>query len=147
VQKFANARDAKEFLVSRIITEAQREGISLSDVERKMLYFSETAWTLPDIVEVNDAFDRDYDQASYEEKIGTLVRNFCAYSRKANRDDFDGWRQAVHRIHREDHYLLVLIAAAGALPSSPKVGFLKLVAIGFMMACVIFAIAYLFISR
>jgi hypothetical protein len=62
VQRFATARDAKEFLVSRIITESQREGVPLSEVERKMLYFSETAWTLPDIGEVNDAFDREYNQ-------------------------------------------------------------------------------------
>jgi len=73
VQTFATARDAKEFLVSRIITEAQREGVPLSETERKMLYFSETAWTLPDIADVSDAFDRDYDQARYEEKIGTLL--------------------------------------------------------------------------
>ncbi len=55
---FDTARDAKEFLVSRIVTEAQREGIPLSEVEREMLYFSETASTLPDIAEVNAAFDR-----------------------------------------------------------------------------------------
>ena len=66
---FANAREAKEFLVTRIVAEAQRESVSLSEVERKMLYFSETGWTLPDIMVVSDAFDRDYDQAKYEEKI------------------------------------------------------------------------------
>jgi hypothetical protein len=82
VQTFATARDAKEFLVNRITTEAQREGVPLSETEREMLYFSETAWTLPDIADVNEAFDRDYDQARFEEKIGTLVRNSCAESRK-----------------------------------------------------------------
>jgi hypothetical protein len=66
VSKFAAPRDAKEFLINRIVTEAQRQSVSLSDVERKMLYFSETAWTLPDIEEVNEAFDREYDQAKYE---------------------------------------------------------------------------------
>ena len=79
---FAATRDAKEFLASKIITEAQREGISLSETERKMLYFSETAWTLPDIADVSNAFDRDYDHARYEEKIRALARNFSADSRK-----------------------------------------------------------------
>ena len=69
VQTFATTRDAKEFLVSRIVAESQREGVPLSEVERKILYFSETAWTLPDIEEVNDAFDREYNQAEYERKI------------------------------------------------------------------------------
>ena len=141
---FATARDAKEFLVSRIVAESQREGVSLSEVEKKMLYFSETAWTLPDIADVSDAFDRDYDQARYEEKIGTLVRNFRADSRKNNRGDFDAWTEAVRTIHREDHYLLVLISASGSKNRHPA-GFLKLAAIGFTLACVVFAVAYLFL--
>jgi hypothetical protein len=43
MRRFATTRDAMEFLVSRIVTEAQREGVPLSETERKMLYFSETA--------------------------------------------------------------------------------------------------------
>jgi hypothetical protein len=144
VRTFAAARDAKEFLVSRIITEAQREGVPLSETERKMLYFSETAWTLPDIAEVSDAFDRDYDQARYEEKIGSLIRNLRADSRKNNRSDYEAWTEAVRRIQREDHYLLALISASRS-KNSPPVGFLKPVAIGFGLAGFICAVAYLFL--
>jgi hypothetical protein len=146
VQTFATARDAKEFLVSKITTEAQREGVPLSEIERKMLYFSETAWTLPDIADVNEAFDRDYDEARYEEKIGTLVRNFCAESRKNNRGDFDAWTEAIRTIHQEDHYLLVLISEASS-KRSRQVGFAKLAAIGFVIACAILTAAYLFLTR
>jgi hypothetical protein len=146
VKTFATIRDAKEFLVSTIVTEAQREGIPLSEIERKMLYFSETAWTLPDIAEVNDAFEREYDQAKYEEKIGTLVHNFCADSRKNNRPDFDAWTEAIRTIHREDHYLLVLISAAES-KKSRQVGFLKLAAIGLVMAFIILTAAYLYLRR
>ena len=142
---FATPRDAKEFLVSRIVTEAQREGIALSEIERKMLYFSETASTLPDIADVSDAFDGNYDQEKYEEKIGSLVRNFCADSRKNNPIDFDAWTEAVRTIRPEDHYLLVLISA-GSKTSSPT-GFLKLAAIGFAIACVLLIAGYLFLRR
>ena len=65
---FATPRDAKEFLVSRIVTEAQREGIALSEIERKMLYFSETASTLPDIADVSDAFDGNYDKRNMKKR-------------------------------------------------------------------------------
>ena len=34
--------DAKVFLACRIAEEAEREGFPLTEVERKMLYFSET---------------------------------------------------------------------------------------------------------
>jgi hypothetical protein len=80
--RFGNAREAKEFLVSKIADEAQREGAPLSEVERKMLYFTENYWTLPDMMEVNEAFDRDYDAAEYEKKIAQLVRHAHARTRK-----------------------------------------------------------------
>jgi hypothetical protein len=112
VQTFATTREAKEFLVSRIVTEAQREGVPLSEIETKMLYFSETHWAPPDFMEVNDAFERDYDSAEYEHKIGALIRNFRANARKNNRDEFDSWEEAVRMLRSEDHYLLVLIGVA-----------------------------------
>jgi hypothetical protein len=34
---FQSGREAKEFLISRIVAEAQRENVLLSEVERKML--------------------------------------------------------------------------------------------------------------
>lgn len=58
---FPSAREAKEFLVSRIVEQARRENTPLSEIERKMLYFSETGWTLPDIMEGNEEFDREYE--------------------------------------------------------------------------------------
>ena len=146
MQTFASIRDAKEFLVSRIVAEAEREGVFLSETERKMLYFSETGWTLPDIADVGDAFDRKYDQAKYEEKIGALARNFRVESRKNNRTDFDSWTEAVRMIRVEDHYLLVLISASGSKISS-QIGFVKLLAIGFVITCIVFAIAYAILSR
>ena len=146
MQTFATARDAKEFLVSRIITESQREGVPLSEVERKMLYFSETAWTLPDIGEVNDAFDREYNQAEYEQKIGRLIRNLCTNARANNREEFDAWTEAVSAIRREDHYLLVLIGAAESSTLSVR-RLLKLSAIALVVVCVIMAIGFWVINR
>jgi hypothetical protein len=140
VQTFSNIREAKDFLVSRIVTEAQREGVPLSEIERKMMYFSETGCSLPDIMDVSDAFDRDYDMAVYEEKIGKLIRNFCTDSRKNNRDDFLSWKEAVRVLRREDHYLIVLIDAK---PTPKSNSFIKLVTIGVVLTCVVFGIAYL----
>jgi len=73
---FHSTREAKEFLIARIVEEAQREGIVLSATERKILYFSETAWTLPDMDTVSDEFDSAYNQRDYEKKI--------AFARLAN---------------------------------------------------------------
>jgi len=45
MSRFASTQDAKEFLVGQLVLQAQRDEISLTEVERKMLYFSETDWT------------------------------------------------------------------------------------------------------
>jgi hypothetical protein len=120
--RFANAREAKEFLVSKIVEEAQREGVPLSEVERKMLYFSETHWTLPDMMEVNEAFDREYDQQQYEKKIAQFVRHARARARKENRQELEDWKDAIGILSKEDHYILLMLGSARAskgLPLTP----------------------------
>ena len=68
-----NAREAKEFLISKIVAEAQGENVPFSETERKMLYFTESGWTLPDIMQVNEQFDREYDQDEYERKMVRII--------------------------------------------------------------------------
>jgi hypothetical protein len=141
VRTFATPRDAKEFLVGRIVAEAQRQGVSLSDVERKMLYFSQTDWTLPDMEEVNEAFDREYDQGKYEQKIARLVRKIRAAFR-TDREDRDAWKNAVRSLGDEDRYILVLIAEGGA-DVRPRGDRLKLIATGLAIVCAIVAIMFI----
>jgi hypothetical protein len=145
VQTFADGRDAKEFIVGRILQEAQREKIPLSEVERKMLYFSETAWTLPDIANVNDAFDREYDQAEYEQKIAGLIRNLTVAARARNQGEFEAWTEAIRTLRKEDHYLLVMIAAGGSV--RPRWDFLKLVATALVLVGALVAVAFFRASR
>jgi negative regulator of replication initiation len=91
VKEFRTIREAKDFLAQRIACEAQNEGMPLSEVERKMLYFSETDWTLPDMAEVSAAFDRDCDENEYEQKIAGLVRKIEARNDSENPDEEEAW--------------------------------------------------------
>jgi hypothetical protein len=100
---FHSGREAKEYLVSKIVEEAQRENVPLSEVERKMLYFTESGWTLPDIMKVSEDFDREYDQVKYEQKIAKLVTKAYRSARKGSRDDYDRWWAAIRFLQREDH--------------------------------------------
>lgn len=107
---FSTAREAKEYLVQRILSQAQSDGVSLSDVERKMLYFSEIAWTLPDMADVGQEFDQHYDRSEYEVKIAKLIRNL---RRDQDTGEKRRWSEAIRVLKKEDHYLLALIHAAG----------------------------------
>jgi hypothetical protein len=104
---FATQRDAKEFLVGEIVREAERENQPLSEIERKMLYFSETDWTLPDMPEVAESFDREYDTAKYERRIARLA------DAARKHVDRSRWSAAVERLSEGDHYLLVMVGIAG----------------------------------
>ncbi len=116
VNRFPSDQEAKEFVVAKIVEEAQREGVPLSEVERKMLYFSETDWTLPDIMEVSDEFDKEYDQKDYEKKIAGLIRGLVRRIRRDNREEYDLWLDAIGVLSLGDHYVLVMVKQAGALP-------------------------------
>lgn len=109
MNRFRTVREAKEYLISQILVQADQDGVPLSDVERKMLYFSETDWTEPNMASVNQKFDQSCDPDEYEKKIGQIVRRI--------RDQHEGkcddnWDDAVERLRDEDHYLQVLIEGA-----------------------------------
>lgn len=127
MNRFATGREAKEFLVTKIVEEASIEGVSLSEIERKMLYFTETAWTLPDIMEVNAEFDRDYDQGRYEKKIAQLIKNAGRRARKTSREEYEMFWAAIRRLKREDHYILVMVKQSGLRPPGD---FLRLWGVG-----------------
>lgn len=110
---FSSGREAKEFLIGEIVKEAARRGVALSEIERKELYFSETDWTLPDMAEMNAAFDAEYDSDEYEAKIADLISSFRAEAKKSNRPALDSWKDAAHALRNEDHYLLVMVDMAG----------------------------------
>jgi len=116
MKTFHGGREAKEFLISEIVAEAQRENAPLSEVERKMLYFTESGWTLPDIMKVNEDFDCEYDQDEYEHKIAKLVVNADRRIRESSREGYDRWWAAIRFLQREDHYISVMTGLAGLRP-------------------------------
>jgi hypothetical protein len=120
MKAFHSGREAKEFLISRIVLEAQRENIPLSEVERKMLYFTESGWTLPDMTTVYEAFDRDYNQNKYEQKIAKLIRKAAKYDYKESREEYDSWWAAIRFLKREDHYISVMIGISGLRPAGDQ---------------------------
>lgn len=106
---FADSMQAKEFLVARIAEEARRRHIELSELERKMLYFSETYPTLPDMMEVAEKFEGQYNDAEYEEKIRRLAKEAFERDRKEWPENVQRWREAIRLLKKEDHYILVML--------------------------------------
>lgn len=120
MDRFPTVRAAEEYLIGRILAQADRDRVPLSDIERKMLYFSETGWTLPDMMAVNRKFDDKYDQDEYESKIAQIIQRIKDQPDMNTGDN--NWGAAVNRLRDEDHYLLVLIEGASRSPAKRPPG-------------------------
>jgi hypothetical protein len=130
-------KEAKDFLVQRTTEQATRENTPLSDLEKKMMYFTESdASSCEKPVELNDEFEAQYDTAEYEAKISRLLHH--AYNR-LKVEDPDGkrnWDQAIGTLRKGDHYFLVLWDLK--LPSEhPTRDFFKLLGVGLLVAVAI----------
>lgn len=133
VQPVDKTREAKVFLASRIAEEADREGIPLTEIERKMLYFSETGWTLPDMSEVKFTFDRDYDRGLFESRIRRLIRRARSRLMDRDREEYEKWKWAIEELRDQDHYVLALIAAAPPTGEVTRLVITALVIIGVIL--------------
>ena len=102
--RIADVAQAKDFLVSKVVEEAQTRGISLSDAERKMMYYSVLERTVAD--EVADQFP-EYDP-EYEQKISDLLRS--SYGR--NDADRSEIKAAIKKLKTGDHYLSIMAGQA-----------------------------------
>lgn len=107
---FKSSMAAKKFLVSRIVEEANREQIPLSETEQKMLYFSESFPTLPDIEEVAQRFESECNDKEYEKKISRLSKAAYKQDRRESPELAQQWRDAVQLLKSEDHYILVMVS-------------------------------------
>ena len=113
---FKTIREAKDYFAGRIVAEAKHDGTPLTEVERKMLYFSETDWTLPGMLEINAEFEGGYNDSEYESKIAGLIRKI--ETRDADdEEEMRTWGQAAEKLSEGDNYLSIMLD-----PSFPPVG-------------------------
>jgi hypothetical protein len=101
---------ARRFLVNRIIDQAKRSNLALSEVETLMLAFS-AASASPAERQAAAVFDRDYDKAEYESRIARLFQDVYAMDKSLGRTEI--WEQALDSLANEDMYLAVIIRKTG----------------------------------
>ena len=125
---FSSQSEAKQFLAELIAKQAQLEGESLSDVERRLLLFSvdepESAEGIPEERLLDD-------DTEFEERIVGL---FNSAFRNADEEQQKRIVEAINELKKGDHYITVMTDIANTRPfltSSTRVRDLLLyVAIG-----------------
>ncbi len=64
-----NTKQAKDFLVEQATEQAALEHLPLSDIEKRMMYFTESdPLSCPDPFALNDEFEAQYDSPEYEDQ-------------------------------------------------------------------------------
>jgi hypothetical protein len=103
-----DTRAAKDFLVEQTAEQAALEGVSLSDLEKRMMYFTESGYVPEDPIKLNDEFEAEYDSDEYEAKISRLLHHAYQRLRKEKDAARRKWDLAIKCLRRGDHYLLVM---------------------------------------
>jgi len=102
-------KEAKDFLVQQTAEQAALEYISLSDLEKRMMYFVENdPISCPDPLELNQEFEEKCDTEEYETKIASLLHHAYKRLKSEDSDKARQWDLAIRTLSGGDHYLSVL---------------------------------------
>jgi hypothetical protein len=105
-----NTKQAKDFLVEQTVEQAALEGVPLHDVEKRMMYFTESdAASCDNPIELNDEFESKYETKEYESKISQLLHHAYRRLKEENPERMRNWDQALRTLRKGDHYLLVMV--------------------------------------
>ena len=136
-----NAREAKDFLVQQTVEQAALEHVPFSDLERRMMYFTESDDCPEDPFALNDAFEAEYDSGKYERKVSKLMHHAYQRIRKENPEATRPWKDAIATLGHGDHYILVL---RGQEPQErPSHDSLKLLLAGLLLGAILMSVMWL----
>ena len=70
------------------------EGVPFSDLERRMMYFTEIEEMPEDPIKLNEEFEAEYDSDEYEARISKLLHHAHARIEKENPEAARQWNQS-----------------------------------------------------
>lgn len=114
--------EAKDFLVEQIKRQAAYEGVSLSNLEIEMLYFTERGGLSEKMQETVEEFDQSYNTPEYEKKISRLMKHAYAQLKKNDPVAKLMWDDAIRVLKKGDHYILVMWGGVKPLALAVVVG-------------------------
>jgi len=146
-----NTLQAKDFLVQQTVEQAALKHVPFSDLERRMMYFTESGDCPEDPIVLNDAFEAEYDCDEYEAKISRLLQDAHKRLKQDSPQAACTWDEAVEALRKGDHYLLVLLGDFRSTFSLrqpwPNWSFWKLLGLGLLLLTVFLVFIALMLHR
>jgi hypothetical protein len=133
--------EAKDFLVQQTAQQAQREGVSLSELEKRMMYFTESEDAVEDPIALNNEFEAQYDTAEYESKIAGLLGRGYNRVKGEGSQAIQSWDEAIRALKKGDHYILVMWAERRV--AARPWGFWKIIGASFLLVIAMFLLVAL----
>jgi len=99
--------EAKDFLVSQTAQQAVIDGVPFSDIEKRMMYFTESDDRCPDPIALNGEFETQCDSTVYEEKVSRLMTHAYRRLKRGNSAELKRWKDAFQVLRKGDHYILL----------------------------------------
>ena len=112
MRSFATETEARQFFIEKIVQQAQREGVSLSEDERQMLLWSESAPNSVADPALAERLAAEISDADYESKVVELLRSSFKGDTAVHPSAKEVWGAALSVLRRGDHYILVMISEA-----------------------------------
>jgi hypothetical protein len=142
--------EAKDFLVRQAAEQAALENVPLSDLEKRMMYFTEVeVEECPeDPIALNDAFEAQYDTDEYEAKVSKLMHHAHSRIKKENPEAASKWNEAIRELSKGDHYILILCgegfdAVQVSRRERPPHDSLKLLLAGLFLVAIVMSVMFL----
>jgi hypothetical protein len=103
-----NPKQAKDFLTQQTAEQAALEGVPFSDLEKRMMYFTESDASCENPLELNEKFEAQFDTQKYEAKISRLLHRARERLKREDPAKARTWDQSIRALRKGDHYILVL---------------------------------------
>lgn len=105
-----NTKQAKDFLVRQACEQAALENVTLSDVEKRMMYFTETdPPSCQNPIDLNSEFEDQCDTEEYELKMSRLLDDAQKRLKQDDPQKLRDWTEALQTLREGDHYILILL--------------------------------------
>jgi hypothetical protein len=104
-----NTKQAKDFLVEQAVEQAALDNVPLSDIEKRMMYFTESdSASCDNPIELNDEFEGQYETPAYESKIAQLIHRAYDRLKQEDPEKVRHWKESIRELRKGDHYFLVM---------------------------------------
>lgn len=110
--QYLSQAPAKQFFISKVVNQAQQEGVNLSKAEKYMLGWSESDPSFVADNDLNEQFEKEITQEDFEKKIQALIKHAYEKDISNDKDMKNTYRTAYKSLKQGDHFILIIVGEA-----------------------------------